>query len=258
MSWILSFFEFYLKTFFEGTCNYIREILSVTLKEPLSEEEQNKKVLCKNGNDFIFTISDFGLSRGFTDIDIYDLGIEWLRCGYLTVRYHQYSHLLSYFSYLILFIRIILWSSTTSQFLQAGWGDLGKGLSKLIFKPGMRPYATEAYKIKPKHYPDAEKATKGDYRAGHPVVTDLDKEVQGKVPFIAQPTHGKGSAQNPSKPLHSSEDLEGKPRPQNAVFPKEPTVLEKQWLESTSMPKSKEYLEKPEVKENIDKYSPKD
>lgn len=140
---------------------------------------------------------------------------------------------------------------------------MGKSLLKIFSKPQnhtIRPYVTEAFRVKPKHYKDMENATKNAYKAGHPVMSDSDKKNEkGQMPFQGQPTHGSGSSQDPSKPLHGSEDVQGNSRAQNATFPSKKTpYFPDHWVDPNPIPKSKEYFEKPEVQENMSKYSPKE
>jgi hypothetical protein len=260
LSWILSFFEYYFKTFFEGTCTYIREILSVSLKEPLPRDVESK-ILFRNKHELNYIITASGTEKGFREDDQDNLIHEWLRCGTLYVWYEKYSSWLSYYTYFIFFVRLLLWSETTHKFLTAGWFDLLKGGSKLIPKPPqvVRPYATEAFKVKPKHYKDLETETKNAYKAGHPVMSDMAKKTgKSEIPFQGQPTHGSGSLQNPSKPLHPTEDLQGVSRAQNATFPVgDVPYFPADWVEPKPIPKSKDYFEKPEVKNNMAKHSPK-
>lgn len=122
ISWILSFFEYYLKTFLEGTCNYIRDILSVSLKEPL-DQDIGHHVLFRTKEQLNYSISSFGVEKGFQEEDIDNLINEWLLCGSLTVLYNKYCYWLSYYTYFILFLRLISWSSISHTFIAASFGE---------------------------------------------------------------------------------------------------------------------------------------
>jgi hypothetical protein len=78
-----------------------------------------------------------------------------------------------------------------------------------------------------------------------------------EVDFKCQPTHGTGALSNPSQPLHPTDDLSGRKRPQNAVFPKKPIKIPRDALESKPIPGSKEYFEQQVIKDNMKKHSPK-
>lgn len=176
-------------------------------------------------------------------------------------RYMSYT---KYLSYIILSLRFISWCSIVVPIFDYSRGDssvlhpllpLSFLLpSRLIFVP-IRTYATESFFIKKAYQKSLEDLSKGDYFYNHPVTTDVAKgDSNNKVPFYHQPTHGSGPKDNPSKPLSSEVDLEGGPRPQNAVYPKENIRFPKDWL-GPSIPGSIEYHNRPDVKDNDNKNS---
>jgi len=65
-------------------------------------------------------------------------------------------------------------------------------------------------------------------------MSDTDKKNEKGNPLHSTTTHGPGSTQNPSKPLDSSEDLQGNSRPQNATFPKEKPYFPDNWVDPTA------------------------
>lgn len=78
-------------------------------------------------------------------------------------------------------------------------------------------YATEAFQVKPEYYSKVEEATAGDYRGGHPILSDIERQKDGKMPFIGQPTHGNGSPKNP--------------RGQRIVYPQDGEIfLDTEWI----------------------------
>ena len=70
---------------------------------------------------------------------------------------------------------------------------------------------------------------------------------------IGQMTHGPGTEENPSVPLHSTKDIKGRDTPQNIILVKKKVYVNKDLLDPKPVAKSKEFLEHPEVKANLDK-----
>jgi hypothetical protein len=62
-----------------------------------------------------------------------------------------------------------------------------------------------------------EHLTDGIQVGGHPCITDVNQKNPDnakEILYLGEATHGKGSPQNPSQPLHPTTDLQGNNRPQ--------------------------------------------
>ena len=79
-----------------------------------------------------------------------------------------------------------------------------------------------------------------------------------EILYEGQPTHGKGSPQNPSYLLHPSKDLQGNLRPQYIVPPPTKIYTEEHYYHPKPIPGSQEFLADSKVRENLTKHSPKD
>jgi hypothetical protein len=175
----------------------------------------------------------------------------WCSIVEVNVYVKKYQTVSYYFLYTIAILRIISWSGIVflnnhkENFMTF---SLFSGLTVIS-----RSYAKEAFKIRMAAQNARELKTDGAYKKDHSATTDLAEEKNGLVPFIAGNTHGKGSIKNPSKEIHSSQDLKGDAKPQLATFPKKTAFLSKKDLGSV-IANSKEYFEQPEVKTNVDKH----
>lgn len=101
-----------------------------------------------------------------------------------------------------------------STFFSTLFRQLGKGTS--------RSYATEARRVLPPQQQNLAALTGGIHKDNHPALVDpaiTNPNNIDEILYQGQPTHGKGSPQNPSMPLHPSRDLVGNARSQYYVPP---------------------------------------
>jgi len=291
LKYILRLWESYLKNRFDSYCLEIRALLQVEVKGgtiissfPLGRDYLSGPL------DLIFELTPKAISDGYTEkmdsvMAINVLSKDWLNAAQLHARYSHYKQTFSFFSLIRFIFQVFAWGNIFAYFfffavpIGMNFFSFFKRAGNLLsstLAPRIPPmnsssvshpldifthkssYATEAFKVKPEHYSKVEKATAGDYKAGHPILSDTDKQREGKMPFIGQPTHGNGTPENPSEPLHSSKDFQGSnPRGQRIIYPRDGEIfLETEWLGSP-IPGSKEYMADTEVKTNMNKYKSK-
>jgi len=216
--WILSFFNYYFITFQQGCSNYIRSLISANL------ENKHPKIwgLVKTkGREISFILTEKGRLMGYSDVDMYHLTKEWHIQAKISTYFQIYFNIMTYLNYFILLIQIIIWYYITQKFfffdiesnisistLMASLRNFGKVLS--------RPYVTEARRVLPPHQSDLANATKGVHHGNHLALIDPAEQNPNnskEVLYEGQPTHGKGSLQNPSQTLHPSKDFQGQSKP---------------------------------------------
>lgn len=253
ISWIFRFFEYYFKTFLIGSVNSLKELVTVTLVNPLSAKEEQSIYLKRDASELNFTLTEEG-SKTLTISDLNWLVPLWCSTIDVEARFKQYMSRYYLIVYFVSILRLICWcgiislSDYSDYFLTF---SLFAGLTIVS-----RGYAKEAFRIRRAAQKALESQTGGAYKRGHTATTDLAKEKNGLIPFISGNTHGRGSQKNPSSEIHDSKDLAGDNKPQRATFPKNPVMFDKSHL-GDPVPGSKEYFDQPEVKANFDKYLPK-
>ena len=125
----------------------------------------------------------------------------------------------------------------------------------------MRSYVTEVRRILPPCQKELAKLTNGTHHGNHMSLVDnqvRNPDNPSEILWEGQLTHGKGSIQNPSVPLHPSKDIQGSPVPQNYVPPDKTTYVPEKFFHSTPVAGSKSFLEESMVKQNLAKNKPHD
>lgn len=226
MSWVYTHFFFYFIKFLDQNYFAVKDCLVIQQLKPPVMVENN--FVGFDTTDISFKLSD----KAFNDFGPeYDYKIllnifqnDFIRLSKVLRFIHLYYTKVSKLSYIIFFIRYLVWIKISSGFFFSEDNIISlanPGVFKIWppFSVIIRPYATKAYYVKPGAHKLLETATKGAYRGNHPVTTDTDKvDASGDVPFYHQPTHGAGNSNNPSKILSSVVDLKGDPRPQYGSY----------------------------------------
>lgn len=264
LSWIFDFFSYYFEVYVESSLHYVCEILYVTPIIPLTVDEYTAKHVLKTGNDFTFKITPFGYNEGFIEgannSGLRSLANSWLKFQHLNIVIKKYKKFLYFFNIILLSLRILCWFGIIFFPFKAStdifFTNIGSFFSRIsIIRPRfiMRAPPSEAYSVRRQFQAQLEKETENSYKSGHPVVVDKAiTDDTGRILYEHQPTHGNGPSDNPSKVIHPTTDLLGKPAIQSTVFPKTPTFIDPKYL-SGYIPGSKEYLEDSVVRQNIAK-----
>lgn len=254
LSWIFRHLIYYFKTFFDGTCNYIRELIIVNAKIPL-ENTQEYVTLYPSQLEFILT--DKGRAFGITEETLPLIIKQFLQYSEMNVAQEKLLKIIAPLNILIIFLRCLSWFTLVLVY----WPD---SFSESVLIPVIfgrrflsRPYATEAFQVWQKYQADLEKATNNAYKSGHLIASDLAKiDPKGNIPYQVGLTHGPGSAKNPSEELHPSKDIKGNPVPQRGTFPEKPTTFNSQWINPKPIAGSEAYFKDPIVDANMKQHSP--
>lgn len=110
----------------------------------------------------------------------------------------------------------------------------------------------------PLHQKKLTELTEGVHKYDHPASGVRNPDNPSEILYEGQPTHGKGSLQNPSYPLHPSRNLQGHPRSQNIVPKHIQLYPAEQYFDSKPIPGSTSFLNDPTVKVNLAKNSPEE
>ena len=118
----------------------------------------------------------------------------------------------------------------------------------------MRSYATEARRVLPSKQKALSDLTDDVHKGNHSGIVDPDitnlknpKEIR----YYGQLTHGNGTPQHPSQPLHSSKDVSGENRTQRYIPAKPYTYSPITYFEPEHITGSVEYFKDPEVVKNM-------
>lgn len=264
VSWLLSIFNYYFIIFQQGSANYIRSLISATL------EDKKSSILgiIKLGpmSQVTFKLTQEALSKGYSDLDIKHLAKEWYIQAELSTYLTIYLKFVNYLNYFILILQIIIWYYITKTFFFPLLGKCILSVSpffwyRSLVKIHCRPYTTEVRRVLRPYQKDLNKITEGVHKDNHPALVDpnvRNPDNSCEILYEGQPTHGKGSAQNPSYPLHPSKDLQGHNKTQNIVPPTTITYVEERFFESNPIPGSQSFLSDPEVKANLAKCTPRE
>lgn len=259
LRWLLSFLDDYLATFITGTSNYIRMLVDVKENTP---GKKLSGVIITTSDNLTFSLTSKARDLNYNDIDLSHLSDVWLKMANLTVSFSKYNKYARKLSFILVSFQLFMWvfisfSYFNEEKASSFWVSFLRTSKHKNNNFYQRSYATEAYFIKRSHQKQTEQVTDGSYRSGHPVAVDKDirnPDAPNEVRYEGQPTHGTGSKDNPSYPLHPSTDLQGKSRPQNIVPPKGPTHVPESWLENP-IQRSKAYFQDPDTKANMAKHS---
>jgi hypothetical protein len=90
MSWVLRFFEYYLRTFFQGSFEYIRLLLTVTAKDISMLDRKGKWFFAITEDDVNIVLTSHALEEGFKDKHLSMLTTEWFKMSHLDVLLKTY------------------------------------------------------------------------------------------------------------------------------------------------------------------------
>jgi hypothetical protein len=150
LSFLYSFLSYYFFTFVYGTWNYIRLVLKVTSKDPLTDSELNSTVITRDLSELKFSITSYGYSQGFYDDGISHLIDCWIETAQLIVSF-SFKKKLSLISYILLIITLSSQVFIVYQFpnvIYAGFFNFFK-FSRVVSKshlPTRSPQ--EAFRVK--------------------------------------------------------------------------------------------------------------
>jgi hypothetical protein len=263
ISWVLRFFEYYLRTFFLGSCEYLKLLLNVTLKDSsLYRSKDNKGFVLITEDDVNITLTPYALEQGFSAYDLSDLFIKWSLRAHLTVLLKAYDEKLYWCNIFTLVLRLIAWLyivvfyffNCLVSFKILTVPMLVQALRRNFIPRMVTRSPTEAFGVKPGNQTALQRASGGAYAKGHYAAVDKSiTDGQGNVLFEAGLTHGSGSPQNPSQKIHSTQDLQGShPKGQSATFAKPSVFVPKKWFNKAPVPNSKGFFEDSETKVNHD------
>jgi hypothetical protein len=257
ISWVLRFFEYYLKIFFKGSCEYIRILLNV---KPKKDYDNFSGIASITGDELDFSLTSLALQKGFKPKYLFILANEWLQLNHLEVLLIKYEKILYWFNLFIIILRILAWFYLSLNYFSINYTILsGSSLffskTPFIFRFAYIRSPLEAFKVRATYQNALEKETDGACGVGHLIIADFSiEDEKGRVLVEGGLTHGKGSTSNPSSPVHPTEDLNGTdPRGQRATFTKTPTFVDRKYFYSNPIPGSKDFLAKSESKVNIAK-----
>lgn len=211
--WLLSFLNHCFIVFQQGCENYILSLVSATLD---FKTAPFFGIIKTDPSQISFKLTEYAISEGFSEIDMYNLTKEWYIQAYISSYFIVYFRFVSYLNYFITLLQISLWFYISKIFFFPLL--YFSTLSKFSF----RCYATQAHRVLPHYQKKLAQDTEGAHKGSHPALIDpavKNPDNLSEVLYEGQPTHGKGSAANPSHPLHPSKSLEGNQQPQNFVPP---------------------------------------
>lgn len=271
--WLFKFIDYYFVIFFEGTCEYIRSLVSVV--------DHNKPFMTSNGilkttvEELDFKLTQEALDLGYTEK--YDgdyLSNSWLQLANLSVSFLKYQKHRKHFSIFFFLLQLIIWIFLVHYYFLNDKTFIGIFSTTFItvFKPfnmfsryfsAATPCRApkEIYFIKPPFTKQLAQITRGGYNPGHGVILDKDElnpDDPKEVRYYGQLTHGQSTPANPSAVLDSSKDFNGNPRPQNIVPATEVLFIPENWTKPVPVQGSKAYLEQPEVRVNLAKLELRD
>jgi hypothetical protein len=249
IAWLYRHLAYYFFAFLDINSRALRELLNIiVLGKNISIDPS---IASYNPKDICFTLSDKAYKEYDSNHDyvllLKSFAETFCNLGQCTVYVQQYQHNLFFLPYFIVAIRYICWFKLSLFFFSQDLlavNIFSKIAPKLTFT---RSYVTKAYYPLKQYQKKLETVTNGDYKAGHPVTTDVAlADTQGDVPFMHQPTHEGGPATNPSKILSTQVDINGNPVPQSAVYPLKGTNFPGTWLDK-ELPNSEAFYKRPEV-----------
>jgi len=269
MSYLVKNLYYYYKVFIDQNIKAIKEALIIEFIDPAYE----KKML-ENNIDNITSIEPNTMKiflnpshlegthfdQEQQDIILSELITGFFEYGQVATSLQLYATKTRYLSLILFILRFVCWCQicnfiffhNNALALTGPWfTSLSRAFPKTIIT---RPYAMEAFKIKKIHQKAAEKESGGAYKTGHAVATDKEKvDEQDKTPVYHQLTHGKGGPNNPSLPLHPTQDASGQALPQNAVYPTTRIRFPRSYFEKKPIGGSLEFYKNSTVKANDDK-----
>jgi hypothetical protein len=261
LSWFLSFFDYYFQIFFKNHCNYIRSILNAKQVNPVPS---SFGTIYTSLDNITFNLTLHGLDQGYVTENMPVLIDEWHIAAYLSVYFEKYNQFLVNFNRFLWVIQVINGFNLTYYFffkpyLQTKYVMLSALFKRAPFQGGgSHYYATEASRILTKtgkQYLFVQ--TRGVQSGNHPPLIDRaerNPDNPSEIRYHGQITHGKGTQENPSVPLHPSKDLQGVNRPQNYVPARGCEYYAESLFDKNELPGSTTYLTSYPARENLAKH----
>lgn len=260
--WLLSFFDYYFHTFFTDHCNYMHQVMVVRQINPIKASFGAIKTSLDN---MTFEMTPYAFEQGFVKTDLPVFISEWHIAASLSAYFSWYHKFLFYINRILFFIQIInIFYLVYIFFIQTYINTYFSMLSIFRFSRSVhiasaRPYATTAAERFTNQVAKARmfRETEGVQYGDHPPVLDRDyrnPENPAQVRYYGQLTHGNGTADNPSLPLHSTKDVKGQNRPQNIVPARRVEYYDENAF-GKDIPGSAQYFATSPVRENLAKHT---
>lgn len=269
--WIFSFVEYYFNVFFEESSRYIKVLVNAQLQ---SFQDINKTTIKASLQNITFTLTEEARQRGFDEKMLPGLIKAWDTLASLEVYFSFYKQIVIKFFRLLLLVQIFCWFNIVYIFFFKSLLHSVFATGFSIFQPfknlvragtrlcvphdpklGLNRRDYEAAFIKHQFQKEAEKQTGGIQKGNHPGVInlkDINPDNLNEVRYHGELTHGKGTVDNPSVPLHPTQDVIGNPKPQNLIPVPYPHYLSKNFF-GPIIPGSTQYLETNPARDNLNK-----
>lgn len=103
--WIINFLFHYYIYFFTANYTYVKYLLIISLKKPLTSDETNSLLFTRKPEDLTFQLSAFAKENGYSDSDLNSIIKTWARITPI-----QCSFILcwSYITYYFFYDKIIM------------------------------------------------------------------------------------------------------------------------------------------------------
>ena len=115
--WFLSFLDYYFKIFREGTANYICDVLHVTYKGNITQNNIEQDFITCDRQDLKFSLTSAGIHEGFSTNDVDHLIKKWFAEANITLKFRNYNKIISILSNILLFCSCICWFIISYHFL---------------------------------------------------------------------------------------------------------------------------------------------
>lgn len=260
--WLLSFLDYYFDKFYQGSSDYIKQLVDVSLLD--TYKGMSKDFIYLPKNQFKFTLKPLAFQNNLNNISI--LADLWFKYCELDVFFSIYKKYKNFCTYIILISQILCWYKITffffvsfSLFNFSGW-DGSFLRSSAFIRPYLFRQPSQTYGIHRQYYGLIKKNLEGSWDNGHLVIANTDivnPDNSAEVKYEGQPTSGRGTPDNPSYLLHPTKNFAGEPKPQFFVPPvNESTYIPFSALKQPPISGSKEYMEESCVKVNHAKHMP--
>jgi hypothetical protein len=213
LSWCLAPFEQYFKVYVEESFNYCNLLVNVISTEPNLVGQTSLGFTLVDSAKLSFGLTEFGYNSGYKDQDLPIIANSWLQASHSLCLLRIFAAKLFYFNICIIFLRSLSW------FVLAGIYILGLDSDVLFVTSLIARVPTSYTKLMfcsrahmvHKGYEKYVAAQTGNvYVAPHFIGVDTEiRNEKNQVKVEGAFTHGPGTPENPSVPLHSSKDFKG-------------------------------------------------